>query len=420
VIDDASAAACGAVGQACCAAESATACGGNGFCMAGTCQECVTAIAPGRHASCLLKYDHTVWCAGENVNGQLGFGQTGMPVSSWMQARDATTGAVIDDATALESGFEFTCAVRAGGTVGCWGLNGNGNLGNNTTVNAAAAVQVQKTNGQPLTAIVEVGAGYSGACGRDSLGGVWCWGQNTKGQLGDGTIVTKHQAVQVLDAPMGAPMTGALALSVGGDHACVRKANNAIFCWGRNEQGQLGDTTAINRLVPVSVGTATSVATGQRHTCSVRLDGTVWCSGESWRNRIGNGANNYDAPSPGTYTTPVQVVVAPGGAGLAGATSVAAGGVSCVLLGDKTVQCWGDGPYGETGTGAGTSVPAPVVTADHQPLTGVDRILADSSHACAHRTDGQLLCWGRNLEGQLGDGTFENRGVATPVGFTCP
>jgi alpha-tubulin suppressor-like RCC1 family protein len=404
---DAAVAACGAVGEACCASGSA--CGGNGFCSNGTCQECVTAIAPGRHASCLLKYDHTVWCAGENQVGQLGFGQVGSPMPTWMQVRDSTS-ATIGDATALAAGNELACAVRTGGSVWCWG----------GMVSSPAAVEVQKTNGMPLTGIVEIGGGYGHVCGRDNLGGVWCWGTGSNGQLGDGTTTGRSQAAPVLDAPMGVATTGVLALSVGGGHSCIRKANNAIWCWGNNTSGQLGDGSLMDRPNPVMIGTGTSFGTGPRTSCIVHLDGTTWCSGEAWHNRIGNGVSTYDAPAPSTYPMPTEVLVAPGGAPFTGVSSVALGGVSCALKQDKTLACWGDDPYGETGTGAGTSVPAPVLTLDQQPLTDVDWAVAKFAHVCAHRTDGELLCWGRNLEGALGDGSFANRGLATPLRFTCP
>lgn len=417
VMVDAGVAACGAVGQACCATGSA--CGGNGFCDSGACQECVTAVAPGRHASCLLKYDHTVWCAGENAFGQLGFGQTGAPQSSWKQVRDSTS-APITDATAIAAGWEYACAVRAGGTVWCWGQNGSGNLGNNSTNGSPAAVQVQKTGGTPLTGIVEIGAGYAHTCGREIAGGVWCWGSNPNGELGDGTIIDKHQAVPVLDAPAGAATAGVVGLAVGGAFNCARKMDNSIWCWGLNGDGELGDGSTTDRHSPVMVGTGTSIGTGVRTMCTVHGDGTVWCSGEAWRNRIGNGAINYDSPAPQSYPMPAQVLVAPGGAALSGVSAVAVGGVACAITQDKGLECWGDDPYGETGTGAGTNVPAKVKTADGMPLTDVDWIVAKFPHACAHRSNGELYCWGRNLEGELGDGTFQNRGFATPLRFTCP
>jgi alpha-tubulin suppressor-like RCC1 family protein len=396
---------CGAVAQTCC--KTGLACTANGRCDGGTCGRCVTEVALGRHAACLLKYDGTVWCAGENGAGQLGFGIAGAPVPTWTQARDSTS-AAIGDATAVTAGSEHACAVRAGGTVWCWG-QGFG----------TSAVQVLKIDDTPLADIVEIGAGYSHRCGRDRTGGVWCWGSsNSSGQLGDGTTIAHPKAAPVLDAPAGPPLAGAISLSVGGSHNCVRKAGDEVWCWGRNGGGELGDTMQVNRPSPVKVASASSVAAGQRHTCAVHLDGTVWCSGQAWRNRIGNGvAYDNDAP-PYSYPTPVQVVKKRGGAPLVNATQVAAGGVSCALV-DKAVYCWGDNLYGQIGAGLGSTTPALVLTTDGRPLTGIERIVAHGPHACAHRDDGEVLCWGRGLDGLFGDGAFANRGVARPLGFSC-
>ncbi len=396
---------CGAVSQACC--QTGPACIPNGRCSGGTCARCVSDVALGRHAACVLKHDGTVWCAGENEFGQLGFGIAGEPVPTWTQARDATS-APITDATAVTGGWGHACAVRAGGTVWCWG-NGFG----------TSAVRVVKTDDTPLTGIVEVGAGYGHRCGRDEAGGVWCWGGNTAGQLGDGTLTTRAKAAAVLDAPNGPPLTGALSLTVGGHHACVRKTGDDVWCWGRNTVGQLGDTTQTNRPSPVKVASARSIAAGLSHTCAVRSDGTVWCSGDRWRSRLGDGIGyDNDDPGPSSFSTPVQVVTTRGGPPFTNATQVAAGGVSCAIAGGS-VHCWGTNLYGQTGSGAGTTTPAPVLTTDGKPLSGIERIVAFGPQACAFRDDGEILCWGRGLDGQFGDGTFGNRGLARPLGLSC-
>src|SRR5262249_31141214 len=144
----------------------------------GSCAKCVLDVAFGAHAGCVLKYDGTVWCAGDNLLGQLGSGTTGPAVAKWTQARDAT--GVITDATAVASGKDNTCALRSGGSVWCWGDT----IGN-------AAVQTVKTDTTPLTGIVEIGLGLAHRCGRDANGGVWCWGANGGGQLGDGTTTLR-------------------------------------------------------------------------------------------------------------------------------------------------------------------------------------------------------------------------------------
>ena len=116
----------------------------------------------------------------------------------------------------------------------------------------------------------------------------------------------------------------------------------------------------------------------------------------------------------------MQVVTARGGSPFSGATQVAAGGLSCAIAGpSKAAYCWGDNLYGQIGAAAGAPAPVPVLTGDGKPLTGVQRIAAYGPHACAFRDDGEVLCWGRGFDGEFGDGTFANRGLALPLGFAC-
>jgi alpha-tubulin suppressor-like RCC1 family protein len=367
---------------------------------------------------CVLHTDHTVWCAGENQYGQLGQGLSGPPMSTWVEVRDSTS-AVIADATAISVGWEFACAVRTGGTVWCWGLGGFGQMGSNVSGGSPAAVQVLKGVGQPLTDIVEVGGGKNHNCARDTSGAVWCWGRNNVGQIGDGTTTERHVATPVLDAPGGPALTGALALDVGNDHSCLMKANKALWCWGFNGRGQLADGSQTQRPNPVSAGSAEKFSAGVLHTCIMKTDGSVACAGDVWRNRIGNGAAVYDTGT-GFYATPEPVLVAPGGAALAGVTSIVAGGVSCALMADTTVNCWGDNNHGQAGTGGGSTTPTPVITSDGKPLSGVDRIVTQFARVCVHKTTGEWLCWGRNLEGAFGDGTFANHPLPTVIKGGCP
>jgi alpha-tubulin suppressor-like RCC1 family protein len=409
--------ACGAAGQACCASEPP--CGPGTSCRGGTCTACASGVALGRRFSCVLAHDGTVRCAGANDRGQLGFGIAGVPSATRMQVRDAAA-SVIADATAVGAGREHACAVRAGGTVWCWGRNDHGQLGNNAPVNAPpqpAAVQVVTATG-PLTGIVEVGGGYDFTCARDGGGGVWCWGEDGAGELGDGTTATRGRAARVLDAPMGPPLAGALELQVGNAMSCVRKAGDAWWCWGKNSNGQFGDGTKTNHPSPVMIGAAASVALGMWHACLLDAAGTVRCAGWNGHARlgIGRGAGYQD----GDHTAKEQVVTAPGGPAFADAVAIAAGGATCAITRDTGVACWGDNLYGQTGTGQGEIVPTKVRDVDGSPLAGVERLIAGYAHVCARKATGELVCWGRNNDGELGDGTFGNRGFPSPLQGACP
>lgn len=413
---------CGAAGQACCALEGTTAaCAAHGFCDSGTCASCASDLVLGRRFSCVLEHDHTIWCAGSNTKGQLGLGIAGVSSATRTQVRDST-GNPVTDATAIAAGREHACAVRAGGAVWCWGANDKGQLGDNASLATPppprpAAVAVVDANGAPLTNIVEVGGGYDFTCARDAAGGVWCWGENTAGSLGDGTTTPRSTAAPVLDAAGGAPLTGALGLEVAGGRSCVRKADDKIWCWGRNSNGELGDTTQANHPSPVLFATTTSLGLGEWHTCYVEADGTISCSGWNGHARLGIGTGS--GYSDGNHLVKEKVLAAPGGGSFTGAAQVVAGGVSCAIMQDTGVYCWGDDHYGQNGTGSGQVVPAKVRMANGAPLTGVSRLIASYAHVCAFKPAGEILCWGRNNDGDLGDGAFVNRGFPSPIENTC-
>ncbi len=395
---------CGDVGQACC--TSGPACTGNGVCTNGTCGECVSAVAIGRRTTCALEHDGTVWCVGDGDRGQLGNGANNHS-STPVQVRDAT--GPITDATAIGSGRLFACAVRTGGTVWCWGSNGYGEIGDNTYTDRNVAVQVQTTGGTPLTDIVQVTAGYAFTCARATSGALWCWGNDDNGQLGDNSSGTRPQAVAV--TVNGTPFTTAKTLTSGHYHSCAIDTTNHAWCWGWNPDGEIGDGSTNTAYQPVMVTEAIAIAAGAFHTCAIKPDTSVACWGWGNHDFLGTGTNSG-------ATTPQQVVVEPGGATLVGATEVVAAGVSCALMSDHRVLCWGVNAHGQVGNGAGGLVPAAVLLGDGE-LGDADHVTAGYADVCAHRSDGGILCWGRNTENQLADGTNLNHGTPVPLGITC-
>lgn len=412
---------CGEIGQACCANETEAPCETGLSCTTGTCQECVQDIALGKRFACFLERDHTVWCSGTNDAGQLGNGMTSaMPTAIPVQVVDAA--GPITDATAVQATQFSACAIRTGGEVWCWGRGGSGVLGNDAVANQPAAVRVVKAGAVALTGIVELAGGWSHACGRDQAGGVWCWGSDSNNQLGDGLTTQRNVAAPVLVAAGGAPFTGATALISGGDHACARKANNEVWCWGGNYDGQMGDTTTANHPSPVMIATSTSVAGGSYYTCWVNADTTVSCAGSNYHGNLGIGTGgNWNGADE---LAPKSVVSAVGGPPFTGAVEVATGSsMACARTTAGQVACWGENNYGQTGAGAGNPVPSLVLTRSGTgavPLGNVDKLIAHFPHACAHTTDRGWMCWGRNRDGELGVGTFTNLGLATPTGLTCP
>jgi alpha-tubulin suppressor-like RCC1 family protein len=412
---------CGGVGGACCAGD--TPCGDNAFCDGGTCKQCVVDVTHGITHSCFLKYNGTIWCSGRDDDGELGnSAETAIPTATPVQVRDSTN-AFITDATALGAGHVDACAIRADGSLWCWGENGNcndgGQLGDGTVSDRDTATRVQREDGMPLTNIAQVAGDYCHTCARDTAGGVWCWGDKDSGGLGDGGVASHLKAVPV-KAMGGGAISDAADLSLNGGHACYRSTSNAIWCWGLNFAGQVGNGDKTDQPNPVHVFDSASIAAGRNHTCATNADGTVSCWGQGNQGRLGNGFGDRDPHEALDQPIPALVVTELGGAPFGGVASVAAGASSCALMANKDLYCWGVNLYGQTGTGPGTYVPMPVLKADGTPLHGVTRVIARYNRTCAFTTSGALYCWGRNSEGQLGLGTFKNVGFATPIKMSCP
>src|SRR5436190_1932817 len=204
------------------------------------------------------------------------------------------------------------------------------------------------------------------------------------------------------------------AVAGGGFHACMRLPDGTVQCWGRDTFGQLGngDGNLADSSVPVAVRgltTATRVVTGDSHTCALLGDGTVQCWG------VGDSGQRGDGTFNNISTVPVAVV------GLSNAVAVAARGYhSCALLGDGTVRCWGRNADGQLGDGTvadpATGPPGSSTPVQVSGITGAAAVIAGGYHTCALFADGTAQCWGRNDDGQLGDGTFTRSSTPVRVG----
>jgi alpha-tubulin suppressor-like RCC1 family protein len=207
-----------------------------------------------------------------------------------------------------------------------------------------------------------------------------------------------------------------VALAGGLFHRCALLESGAVQCWGTNGDGQLGDGTKVARPTPVTVSgidgkaaAAVAVACAESHSCAVISDGTVRCWGNNQYGTLGDGSTT-------SSTVPKNV------SGLKGKISPKALGLgahhSCAVDSSGGLKCWGENAFGQLGNGTTTNSLKPV------PVTGLDGVAATavavagsrgigSGHTCAVRSDGAVLCWGKNYLGQLGDGTIKLR--SSPV-----
>jgi alpha-tubulin suppressor-like RCC1 family protein len=295
--------------------------------------------------------------------------------------------------TSLGAGTTLTCALLSGGTVDCWGDNTHGQLGNGTNVNSNVPVQV---NG--IFAATAISVGQEHACAVQS-GSVYCWGFNSSGQLGNGSTNSSSAPATVTG------LGGAVAVAAGLSHTCALLQSGVVECWGDNVSGDLGNGSTSLSTLPVTVSAVTGdgglsgavgIAAGQYHSCAVLSSGAVTCWGQGTNGQLGNGSLTTSSSTP---------LVVPG---VSGATQVSAGvNHTCAVLGGPgaeagspgSVSCWGNNTNGELGNNQ-TSDIQPTLVSLSKPATEVG---CGDRFTCARLLDGTVDCWGGNNYGELGN-----------------
>jgi alpha-tubulin suppressor-like RCC1 family protein len=284
------------------------------------------------------------------------------------------------DVTAIAVGAYHTCALMRAGDVQCWGQNSYGQLGDGTTTDTTIPLHV---HGLPEP-VLQLTAGYAHTCALMSGGGVMCWGQNTSGQLGDGTNLDRSMPVAVsgLEGEI-------LTIKAGWSYTCAIDEHGMLTCWG------LGPFDPENGGLQISFDTPTrlewlgsafqALATGVYHLCLLRQDGAIECRGSIFSPEDPSSSFTFDLSE---LTGEVQQIVA--GADF-----------NCVLTTEGGVKCWGDNYFGQLGDGTFLSN-NPV---DAMGLTqGVEAIGSGEYIGCALMSDGGVKCWGDTSFPMTGEG----------------
>ena len=358
----------------------------------------VAAISAGAAHSCALTTAGAMLCWGFNTSGQVGNGGTANVLTP-----QPVTG-LSSGVAAMALGAGHTCVVTTAGAARCWGLNNSGQLGTGSTTDASTP--------QPVTGLASGVAAISAkgalTCAVTTAGAARCWGLNYAGQLGNGSTT---------DASTPQPVTGlssgVAAISAGGAHACALSTAGAVQCWGRNHHGQLGNGNPMYATTPQPVtglpGGMAAIGTGAAHSCAVTTAGALQCWGINSYGELGIGSS-----TPSSIHTP-QHVLRLGGALGSAATSIAGGAShTCAVSAAGQVLCWGRNDNAQLGKGDVITATLP------HPVTGLysgyTSVATGEVHSCALASDGSVQCWGDNGSGQLGDGT--TTGALTPTAVT--
>lgn len=349
-------------------------------------------IEAGVSHTCALLSTGRVKCWGANESGQLGDGT----VLRRLTPVDVQNLPL--NVTAISAGKTLSCAIMAG-AIKCWG-----NL-----VYQASAYQVKPTPVQGLNGfdlgggIANISLGELHTCVLSYASVAYCWGNNVQGQLGDGTFTSRAipQPVKLNNA--------ARYISSGGGHTCAILLNGTVRCWGKNDNGQAGGANLVDQPFPVAVGGLSndivSVAAGWAHTCALTLGGSVKCWGANASGQLGNGGNTDSNAASNVLGLSTEV------------RAISSGGVhSCALLSNGNVRCWGNNSSGQLGTGDTESRNSPTLVMGLS-ATAI-AIEAGAHHTCALLNTGDVQCWGGNGDGQLGDGGNASRG--TPARVNLP
>ena len=386
----------------------------------------VGALGTGGDETCVVDAQHVASCVGRGSYGQNGgsAGEVHAPVLA-----DGRT-----DWTQIVAGGTHVCAMTSDGATHCWGLNSEGEVGDGSELDRQAPVTAGtgfvRIAAGPVTSlgVVAGGAGawlwgcdwYGGsndpnaeqlamagwmqeAAGDEHSCGIngsqlFCRGDNSYGQLGDGTNNSEDNTMVT------SPDGGWLAVAVGHSTTCGLDASRELLCWGQGDSGQLGDGAGSDANTPqlVSVGTVLApdggssgsrFSIGDGFACAIVDDGSgtkgsLWCWGSNWYGQLGDGtgSDNDSAVQAGSRTDWWEVS--------AGSNHV------CAIPADGTLWCWGDDTNGETSD--------PALGDDLAPYqVGTDtnwaHVAAADSFTCAVKTDGTRWCFGQDWDGELGN-----------------
>lgn len=339
-----------------------------------------SSIAAGQGHTCLINLAGQTLCWGHNTFGTLG-GK--MDPAELAEGKPVHLASFDGKFTTISAGGYTTCAIDKQGTLFCWGRNDQGQLGDGTLQDRSTPKEVAGLPGK----VRAVSLGAAHACAALEDGRVFCWGQNLKGELGNGDRQNSTTPVLVKGLPVKIS-----SLAAGTEFSCGLSAAGSVYCWGDpiatgQPAGEARSDQAVPELVP-GLDSVQAISAGSYHICAIINGGTVRC----WGNHPPDPEPTAPLPISG-ITGPVQQVVA--GADF-----------SCTLSVSGSIQCWGNNYYGQLGIPVDQGDQSEPVIPSFPDLKPAVSLAAGVGHVCALLEDGSLKCWGDGSSGQLGDGTI--------------
>lgn len=365
-------------------------------------------IAAGNLHTCAIVAGGGVKCWGDNTRQQLGAGIAAASSAHPVDVLVSPGGAPLVGVKAIYAGRDSTCAIMQAGKVMCWGDNAYGQLGIGATtvwdrvrphpVALVGAWDPVTKRDVPATGVKSIAITHNASCGIFADDSVKCWGKN----------VMYGQIENWPTAPKAESPLHATSVKLGFGHACAQTTGGKVACWGDATDFKLGfraprdvgkaivAEAGINDGSPLGLPLdgVTDVAVGREHTCVLLARGRIRCWGLNRDGQLGSGDQLGTGSAPGAG----EVLVAPGGAPIEGATAIfAAEARTCAIFKGNKVLCWGDFFAG--------SAPRPLTSPTKVfdgPLTGLSAFTMGGAHSCAVTRGGVVKCWGRNAQQQLG------------------
>ena len=322
------------------------------------------------------------------------------------------------DFTQIDTAAQATCAVTGTKKAYCWGWGAIGKLGNGDDLNRLLPVAVATTTGLTDTNVAYISGDSLHTCAVTVDGAAYCWGRGQNGRLGNGDTADQFVPVTVATDT---GLTAVAKIATGTSHTCALTTGGKVYCWGQGPRlgnGALGDSSK-----PVAVDTTTGltdtnvaqIAVGGNHSCAVTTGGKAYCWGFGSNGELGDslGASSLVPVAVATTTGLTDTNVA----------QIAAGFMhTCALTTDGKAYCWGFGGEGRLGNGSLTKQVTPVAVATDATRDAFARIAGGTAHTCAVTTAGKAYCWGLGNAGRLGTGSETNQltpvAVVTGTGLT--